>query len=88
MTICMKSQEKEGEFKHPYPKGAYFILAGYLLERFVYYGLFGGSAFYMQRMMGLSASSSATCKNVLESINYFTPIIGAILSDTYLGKVG
>ena len=73
--------------KLPYPKSAYYILAGYLLERFCYYGLFGGSVFYYQRVLGLSASTSNTTKSIIESLIYFCPIIGAILSDTYLGKV-
>lgn len=69
-----------------YPRGAFFILAGYLLERFVYYGLFGGAVFYMQRMLGFSSSSASTVKAVMEGLIYLAPIAGAILADTYLGK--
>lgn len=71
----------------PYPRGAFFILVGYLLERFVYYGLFGGAVFYMQRMLGFTSSSAKTVKAVMEGLIYLAPIAGAILADTYLGKV-
>ncbi|XP_042235458.1 solute carrier family 15 member 2-like [Homarus americanus] len=71
----------------PYPRGAFFILVGYLLERFVYYGLFGGAVFYMQRMLGFTSSTAKTVKSVMEGLIYLAPIVGAILADTYLGKV-
>ena len=86
-TTMTGTDQESGQTKLPYPKGGYFILAGYLLERFVYYGLFGGSVFYMQRMLGFTASSASTTKSILESLIYFAPILGAILADTYLGKV-
>ncbi|KAK4321645.1 hypothetical protein Pmani_007570 [Petrolisthes manimaculis] len=70
----------------PYPRGAFFILVGYLLERFVYYGLFGGAVFYMQRMLGFTSSSAKTVKAVMEGLIYLAPIAGAILADTYFGK--
>ena len=72
----------------PYPTGAYFILVGYLLERFVYYGLFGGSVFYMQRVLQFSAPQASTIKSVTEGLIYLAPIVGAVIADTYLGKVG
>lgn len=77
---------KEEGKKLPYPRGAFFILVGYLLERFVYYGLFGGAVFYMQRMLGFTSSSAKTVKAVMEGLIYLAPIAGAILADTYLGK--
>ena len=55
--------------------------------RFVYYGLFGGAVFYMQRVLGFSASSSSTIKNAIEGLIYLAPILGAVLADSYLGKV-
>ena len=73
--------------KLKYPRGAFFILVGYLLERFVYYGLFGGAVFYMQRMLGFTSSSAKTVKAIMEGLIYLAPIAGAILADTYLGKV-
>ena len=72
----------------PYPKGAFFILAGYLLERLVYYGLFGGVVFYMQRVMGFSAPQASSIKSILEGLIYLAPILGAIIADSFYGKVG
>ncbi|XP_018017850.1 solute carrier family 15 member 1-like isoform X1 [Hyalella azteca] len=69
-----------------YPKGAYFILAGYLLERLTYYGLFGGAVFYMQRVLQFSAAQSSTIKSTVEGLIYLAPITGAIIADSYLGK--
>lgn len=80
----MTGSGRQGELK--YPKSAFFILVGYLLERFVYYGLFGGAVFYMQRMLGFTSSSASTVKAVMEGLIYLAPIAGAILADTYLGK--
>ena len=71
----------------PYPKGVYFILPAYLLERFVYYGLFGGFVFYMQRVLGFAASTSSTVKAIMEGLIYLAPIAGAVIADTYIGKV-
>ncbi|KAK7076255.1 hypothetical protein SK128_027938 [Halocaridina rubra] len=70
----------------PYPRSSFFILAGYLLERFVYYGLFGAAVFYMQRMLGFTSSSASMVKAVMEGLIYLAPIAGAVLADTYLGK--
>ncbi|XP_071523725.1 peptide transporter family 1-like [Panulirus ornatus] len=75
-----------GSEKLRYPRGIFFILAGYLLERFVYYGLFGGAVLYMQRMLGFTAASAKTTKAVMEGLIYLAPIAGAALADTYLGK--
>jgi len=69
-----------------YPRGAFFILGGYLLERFVYYGLFGGAVFYMQRVLGFSAATASTIKSTLEGLIYLAPIVGAIIADSFLGK--
>ena len=73
--------------KLPYPKGAYYILVGYLLERFVYYGIIGGSVFYMQRVLGFSSSESSTIKSITEGLIYLAPIVGAVIADTFFGKV-
>lgn len=82
-------KDEEGEHTKPlkYPKGAYFILGGYLTERFVYYGLFGGFVLYAQRMMGFSASSAESTKAIAEGLIYLMPIIGSIIADSYFGKV-
>jgi len=69
-----------------YPRGAFFILGGYLLERFVYYGLFGGSVFYMQRVLGFSAPTATSIKSILEGLIYLAPVVGAIIADSFLGK--
>ncbi|XP_064101595.1 peptide transporter family 1-like [Macrobrachium nipponense] len=78
--------EDRAQAKLPYPRSAFFVLVGYLLERFVYYGLFGGAVFYMQRMLGFTSSSASTVKAVMEGLIYLAPIAGAVLADTYLGK--
>lgn len=76
-----------GSYSLPYPKGALFILPAYLLERFTYYGLFGGVVFYMQRVLGFSAPTASSLKAILEGLIYLAPIAGAVLADTYFGKV-
>ncbi|KAF2359846.1 Proton-dependent oligopeptide transporter family [Trinorchestia longiramus] len=70
----------------PYPRGAFYILGGYLLERFTYYGLFGAAVFYMQRVLMFSASQSSTIKATIEGLIYLAPIVGAVIADTYSGK--
>jgi len=70
-----------------YPKGAMFILGGYLTERFVYYGLFGGFVLYAQRMLGFTAQSASSTKAIAEGLIYLCPIIGSIIADTFFGKV-
>ena len=73
--------------KLEYPKSAYYFLCCGILWSIANYGLYGGIVFYMQRVLGLSATSAATTKTIIDSINNFAPIIGAILADAYLGKV-
>ncbi|CAL4199027.1 unnamed protein product, partial [Meganyctiphanes norvegica] len=70
-----------------YPRGAFFILGGYLTERFVYYGLFGGFVLYAQRMLGFTASSASSTKAIAEGLIYLCPILGSIIADSFFGKV-
>lgn len=83
IDVRMVLQSEPGK----YPRGAYFILGGYLLERLVYYGMFGGAVFYMQRVLGFSAAQSSSIKSILEGLIYLAPILGAIIADSIFGKV-
>ncbi|CAL4172689.1 unnamed protein product, partial [Meganyctiphanes norvegica] len=73
--------------KIKYPKGVFYILPFYCFERLVYYGLLGGSALYLQQRLGYTAPDASSILSLLMSVSYFTPVIGAMIADVWLGKV-
>ncbi|CAL4244953.1 unnamed protein product, partial [Meganyctiphanes norvegica] len=55
--------------------------------RLVYYGLLGGAVLYLQRRLGYTAPDASSILALLMSLSYFTPVIGALIADVWLGKV-
>ncbi|KYM83981.1 Solute carrier family 15 member 1 [Atta colombica] len=77
---------EEQEEKVKYPKSVFFIISNEFCERFSYYGMRTVLSLYLFNMLGYSESTSTIIYHVFSSLVYFFPLIGAIISDSWLGK--
>lgn len=81
------------EVKPTYPKGIPYIIGNELAERFSYYGMRAILVVFMtQYLMShdkpdpMSENEATTWYHLFSMVNYFTPILGAIISDVLWGK--
>jgi len=81
------------EVKPKYPKGIPYIIGNELAERFSYYGMRAILVVFMtQYLMShgkpdpMSENEATTWYHLFSMVNYFTPILGAVLSDVLWGK--
>ncbi|XP_018342847.1 PREDICTED: peptide transporter family 2-like isoform X2 [Trachymyrmex septentrionalis] len=72
--------------KVKYPKSVFFIISNEFCERFSYYGMRTVLSLYLLNMLGYSESTSTIIYHVFSSLVYFFPLLGAIISDSWLGK--
>lgn len=70
----------------PYPKKVFFIVANEFCERFSYYGLRTVLVLYFKNVLGFNDSRSTILFHMFAALCYFTPVLGAILGDSVLGK--
>ncbi|MBV6478063.1 MAG: Dipeptide and tripeptide permease A [Ignavibacteria bacterium] len=84
-------EDKNTEIK--YPKGIPYIIGNELSERFSYYGMKTILVIFMtQYLMSsgkadpMNENEATTWFHVFSMVNYFFPIIGAIISDVFWGK--
>jgi MFS family permease len=78
------------------PYGAFLVAIVELCERFAYYGLSGPFQNYMANSyhdanglpgaLGLDQARATALSNMFQSWCYVTPIAGAVVSDSFLGK--
>lgn len=81
------------EVKLKYPKGIPYIIGNELSERFSYYGMRAILVVFMtQYLMSqgkpdpMSENEATTWYHLFSMVNYFTPIIGAVVADVLWGK--
>ncbi|XP_014252381.1 peptide transporter family 1-like [Cimex lectularius] len=79
------STVKEKEEKLKYPKSVFFIISNEFCERFSYYGMRTILALYLA-YLGFTENQSTMIYHVFVMLCYFTPLIGGIIADSYLGK--
>jgi proton-dependent oligopeptide transporter, POT family len=85
---------KQPEISNKYPKGIPYIIGNELAERFSYYGMRAILVVFMtQYLMNTAGENDPMTENeattwfhLFSMANYFFPIIGAIVSDVFLGK--
>lgn len=70
----------------PYPKKVLFIIANEFCERFSYYGLRTVLVLYFRSVLGFTDAGSTVSYHIFATLCYLTPILGAILADSILGK--
>lgn len=72
--------------KLKYPKSVFFIVTNEFCERFCFYGMRTVLALYLSDMLKYSESTAVVIYHVFIFFVYFSPVLGAILSDSWLGK--
>ncbi|GBM37464.1 Solute carrier family 15 member 2 [Araneus ventricosus] len=77
--------EKTGEAQKT-PKGIYFLLGNEFCERFSFYGMRTILTLYLVRQLDYSEDVASKIYHSFQVLCYFTPLFGAILADSWLGK--
>ncbi|KAK7075752.1 hypothetical protein SK128_015997, partial [Halocaridina rubra] len=72
--------------KIPYPKAVFFIVGNELCERFSYYGMKAILTLYLKYQLKYDEDTSTVIYHVWAMLCYFTPLFGAIIADTFLGR--
>ncbi|KAG0077540.1 hypothetical protein BGZ90_006971 [Linnemannia elongata] len=68
------------------PKACYFILPNEFGERFCYYGVQPNLNKYFQLVTGMNKVQAKVYSTAFTMLAYFFPLLGAALSDSFLGK--
>ncbi|KAJ3662813.1 hypothetical protein Zmor_007139 [Zophobas morio] len=74
------------EEKIRYPKSVFFIISNEFCERFSFYGMRTILSLYLKDILLYSESDSTIIYHVFTTMAYFFPLLGAIVSDSWLGK--
>ncbi|XP_043852319.1 solute carrier family 15 member 1, partial [Dromiciops gliroides] len=69
-----------------YPVSIFFIVVNEFCERFSYYGMRAILVLYFQRFLGWDDNLSTAIYHSFVALCYLTPILGAIIADSWLGK--
>ncbi|KAL4148725.1 hypothetical protein QTP88_002894 [Uroleucon formosanum] len=69
-----------------YPKSVWFIICTEFCERFSYYGLRTVLVLYLTSILQYDEDESTIIYHLTVFLAYFSPLFGAILSDSFLGK--
>ncbi|XP_039286063.1 peptide transporter family 1 [Nilaparvata lugens] len=78
--------EKNSEKAVKYPRHIFFIIVNEFCERFSYYGMKTVLPIFLKNKLRYSESESTIIYHSFSMINYFFPIIGAIIADSLLGR--
>ncbi|XP_059482681.1 peptide transporter family 1-like [Neocloeon triangulifer] len=86
----VEKQEKSPEvYDGPplkYPKSVFFIITNEFCERFCYYGMRTILALYLTDWLLYSEDTATVVYHAYIVLCYFTPILGAIIADSWLGR--
>ncbi|XP_032619532.1 solute carrier family 15 member 2 isoform X2 [Chelonoidis abingdonii] len=69
-----------------YPLSIAFIVVNEFCERFSYYGMKAVLTLYFLNFLHWDDNLSTTIYHAFSGLCYFTPVIGALIADTWLGK--
>ncbi|KAI4579161.1 hypothetical protein MJG53_001034 [Ovis ammon polii x Ovis aries] len=69
-----------------YPLSIVFIVVNEFCERFSYYGMKAVLTLYFLYFLHWSENTSTSVYHAFSSLCYFTPILGAAIADSWLGK--
>ena len=75
------------EEKIPYPKSIPFILTTEFCERFSYYGMRAILVLFLSSVLKYSDTDSSVVFHAFTVVAYLTPILGAILADSFIGGI-
>lgn len=71
--------------KLKYPKSVFFIISNEFCERFSFYGMRTVLTMYLMHLM-YDQSTATVIYHAFTMLAYFFPLLGAMLSDSWLGK--
>ncbi|GMT00761.1 hypothetical protein PENTCL1PPCAC_22935, partial [Pristionchus entomophagus] len=69
-----------------YPKAVFYILGNEFCERFSFYGMRAILMVYFISEHGHSNSTALLLYHLFTCIAYFTPLLGSVVADSYLGR--
>ncbi|XP_056012764.1 solute carrier family 15 member 2-like isoform X2 [Ostrea edulis] len=69
-----------------YPSSVFFILGNEFCERFSYYGMRAVLILYLTKWLGFSEDVGTSIFHSFVMLCYFSPLLGAILADGYIGR--
>uniref|UniRef100_A0A665VT18 Solute carrier family 15 member 1 n=1 Tax=Echeneis naucrates TaxID=173247 RepID=A0A665VT18_ECHNA len=69
-----------------YPVSIFFIVVNEFCERFSYYGMRAVLVLYFKYFLGWDDDFATTIYHTFVALCYLTPILGAIVADSWLGK--
>ncbi|KAK2507268.1 hypothetical protein MC885_002257, partial [Smutsia gigantea] len=69
-----------------YPLSIFFIVINEFCERFSYYGMRAILILYFTRFIGWDDNLSTAIYHTFVAVCYLTPILGALIADSWLGK--
>ncbi|XP_034859037.1 solute carrier family 15 member 1 [Mirounga leonina] len=69
-----------------YPLSIFFIVVNEFCERFSYYGMRALLILYFSRFIGWDDNLSTAIYHTFVALCYMTPILGALIADSWLGK--
>ncbi|KAK7155007.1 hypothetical protein R3I93_009835 [Phoxinus phoxinus] len=81
-----KKKRKERSSCLGYPVSIFFIVVNEFCERFSYYGMKAVLVLYFKYFIGWDNDFSTTIYHTFVALCYLTPIMGAIIADSWLGK--
>ncbi|GAB6029276.1 hypothetical protein CHUAL_005041 [Chamberlinius hualienensis] len=81
LLIAEKEQKRSS-----FPKSVFFIVGNEFCERFSYYGMRTVLILYLTNQLLLSNNDATVVYHAFTMLCYFTPIFGAMLADSLLGK--
>ena len=68
------------------PRGLTILFLTNMWEQFSYYGMRALLVFYMTKQLLISQGTSSVIYGAYTATAYFTPIVGGVIADRYLGK--
>ena len=71
--------------KDKYPKSVFLIISNEYCERFSYYGIRTVLFIFLTNFIKLEQDSAIAIYHAFTVVCYFTPVLGAILADGYIG---
>ncbi|KAK0400130.1 hypothetical protein QR680_003370 [Steinernema hermaphroditum] len=75
-----------GEIAKRWPKVTFCIVGNEFCERFSFYGMRTILALYLVNILKQTTDQATISTHAFISLAYFTPILGSILADGYIGK--
>ncbi|XP_073975440.1 peptide transporter family 1-like isoform X1 [Rhodnius prolixus] len=85
-SLPEKPPPKYEEKKLKYPKSVFFIIGNEFCERFSYYGMRTILSLYLSQALRYSETTSTVIYHTFVMLCYFTPVLGGIMADSWLGK--